>query len=256
MFLFKWVFQEGLIKTYVSLVILTILFYGMIKIVIHKKLTIRPWFISVLMIKNALTCAGTFAYFAYQDDWPIVNQITLIKTLVPSLVYLATFGALVIQIASLFLPSIINIIDEETLKVEKENPLKRIKENLFFILFNLLHVFILVGDRHIPIIYIFAFCQIFAFFRIAAQCRLYNSLVSSVFTILTCIQYYLASGHRFDLHTFQTHESYNYNLYISRFFTYMNAFGPVVFCMWWSLTMVIKEQGDDEKIRLIIDDIK
>jgi len=38
-------------------------------------------------------------------------------------------------------------------------------------------------------------------------------------------------------------------------FMFLNAFCPIIFTYWWSITMVVKEQGDDEKVKLMIMDI-
>lgn len=127
-------------------------------------------------------------------------------------------------------------------------------------LFNFIHVFLLVGGKDCPIMYVFMFCQIFAFYRVAAQGRLYNSLLSSVFTVLTCIQYFIATGHRFDMSSLQPHEAYIGFRYFNEFFALtlclLNALSPVIFSIWWSFTMVLKEQAEDDKLKLIIQDIQ
>jgi len=104
--------------------------------------------------------------------------------LIPQIIYLSSVVIFGIQLVGLFIPKLLNNIDQTT---EKEFPLKRIKDNMFFILFNFLHVFILIGGKDCPLQYVFIFIQIIVFFKLAAKARLYNSIVSSLFTILTCI---------------------------------------------------------------------
>jgi hypothetical protein len=45
------------------------------------------------------------------------------------------------------------------------------------------------------------------------------------------------------------------NFYIALIFSFLNAYAPVIFTVFWSLIMVVKEQGEDEKVRLMIMDI-
>ena len=63
----------------------------------------------------------------------------------------------------LIFPKVICIVDPEQ---EREQPLRRIKESLFFILFNILHVFLLIGGPNAGIQYVLMFVQIFTFFEL------------------------------------------------------------------------------------------
>jgi len=122
-------------------------------------------------------------YWLGLDGW-LLFDLAIVKFIIPQAIYWSTFIIFVIQVIGLFIPRVTNIVDQAD---EKEFPVKRIKEIMFFMLFNIFHVLILVGGKDVPIQYVFMFVQIFTFFQLSAQCRLYNSLLSSMFTILTCI---------------------------------------------------------------------
>lgn len=81
------------------------------------------------------------------------------------IIYISTFVIFIIQLLGLFNPKITCIVDPEQ---EKEYPLKRIKECLFFILFNIVHVFILIGGPSAGIQYVLMYMQIFTFFEICS----------------------------------------------------------------------------------------
>jgi len=78
------------------------------------------------------------------------------------LIYFSTSLILAIQILGLFNPT---FTCEIAPLVEKEHPLKRIKESMFFILFNLTHVFILIGGPFVAPQYLMMFLQIYTFFE-------------------------------------------------------------------------------------------
>ena len=154
--------------------------YAMMLVIRSKGATMRTFFFSVYVLKNVFTWGCITIYWLFREK---TNPLGIVSEfMVPKLIYTSTLVIFVIQIIGLFIPRFTNIINPEE---EKKFPLKRIKENMFFIVFNLSHVLILVGGRDVPIQYVLMFCQIFAFFRIAAQSRLQNSLITSIFCVIT-----------------------------------------------------------------------
>ena len=120
------------------------------------------------------------------------------------IIYISTFIVFVVQMIGLIFPKVICIVDPEQ---EREQPLKRIKESLFFILFNILHVFLLIGGPNAGIQYVLMFVQIFTFFELWSESRMYYSLASSLFTILTALQYFYLSGHGYYVGSLQSHQA-------------------------------------------------
>lgn len=122
-----------------------------------------------------------------------------------------------------------------------------------------MHVFLLIGGPSAGVQYILMYMQIFTFFEICSGCRIYNSLVTSLFTILTSVQYFIATGHGYEVSTLQTHQAlFGFEFFdknMAAFLIYLNAYAPVIFCVFWSFLMVIKEQDNDEKLANIILDI-
>ena len=88
---------------------------------------------------------------------------------------------------------------------------------------------------------------------------MYYSLASSLFTILTALQYFYLSGHGYYVGSLQSHQAllgfelFDKNLAIV--FIYLNAYAPVIFCFYLCLQMVVKEQNNDEELKNIIIDI-
>lgn len=74
--------------------------------------------------------------------------------MIPWLIYISSAVVFGVQVVGLFIPRLMNNIDPQ---VEKEHPLKRIKDNMFFILFNFLHVFLIIGGQDSAIQYVFIF---------------------------------------------------------------------------------------------------
>lgn len=81
------------------------------------------------------------------------------------MIYWSTLFVFVVQVIGLFIPKITHEINQSE---EKEFPVRRIKEVMFFMLFNIFHVLILIGGKDVPIQYVFMFVQIFTFFHLAA----------------------------------------------------------------------------------------
>ena len=162
--------------------------------------------------------------------------------MIPWLIYISSAVVFGVQVVGLFIPRLMNNIDPQ---VEKEHPLKRIKDNMFFILFNFLHVFLIIGGEDSAIQYVFIFLQTLAFYRLASKARLYNSILSSLFTICSCIQYFLSTGHRYSISSFSLPNSYLGLPFAAKYgaliFMFLNAFCPIIFTYWWSITMVVKE---------------
>ena len=88
---------------------------------------------------------------------------------------------------------------------------------------------------------------------------MYNSLISSLFTILTALQYFFSTGHGYYVGSLQSHQAlFGFELFdknLAIIFIYLNAYAPVIFCFYWCFQMVIKEQNNDEKLKNIIIDI-
>ena len=90
---------------------------------------------------------GVGIYWLGLDNWFIFDS-EVVQFLIPQAIYWSTAVIFVIQIIGLFIPSLTCIVDAND---EKDFPLKRIKEVMFFILFNIVHVFILVGGKDCPL---------------------------------------------------------------------------------------------------------
>lgn len=234
-------------KNYVALVLLAFLLYFMINVVRGAKSTTKDYLVKVYALKNFasmfLIAINWLTVRGYLGDFMPPAYLSV------QIVIVSTVVLFIVQVLGLFTPSLISNVDAE---IEKEFPLKRIKENMFFMLFNGLHVLILVSTPDSAPQYLMMFLQIFTFFEMCNAVRIYNSLITSLFTILTALQYYLWTGHGFEpasLHAAQVYiglELIDRNLTIA--LIYFNAFAPVIFCISWSLQMVIKQQDSDEKL--------
>jgi len=95
------------------------------------------------------------------EDYLDADQIEYANQMIPWLIYISSAAVFGVQVIGLFIPKLMNNIDQQT---EKDFPLKRIKDNMFFILFNFLHVFLIIGGPDTPIQYVFIFLQTFAFY--------------------------------------------------------------------------------------------
>jgi len=240
--------------TYIGLIGVTLISYGMVTIMRRFGATTRPILVKLFMLKNTVSFVCCALYWF--DKQGYMTQYVPSAIISAEIIYISTFCIFVIQVIGLFNPQITCVVDADQ---EKDFPLKRIKESLFFILFNITHLFILIGGPTAGIQYVLMYMQIFTFFEICSGCRVYNSLVSSLFTILTALQYFLATGHGYDVSSLQAHQALFglefFDKTFAAFFIYLNAYSPVIFCMFWSFLMVIKEQNSDEKLAKIILDI-
>jgi hypothetical protein len=242
------------LMTYGGLTGVTFISYGMIRVMMRFGAVTRPFMVKLFLMKNTVTFIWLILYW-FQKQGYMTDYIPT-ALISAEIIYISSFAIFIIQLLGLFNPKITCIVDPEQ---EKEYPLKRIKECLFFILFNIVHVFILIGGPSTGIQYVLMYLQIFTFFEICSGWRVYNSLVSSLFTILTALQYFLATGHGYDVSSLQAHQAQFglefFDKAFAAFFIYLNAYAPVIFWIFWSLQMVIKEQSSDEKLAKIILDI-
>lgn len=147
--------------TYGGLVAVTVTSYLMVKVMRRFGATTRPIIVKIFLFKNSVTfvCCGLY-WFQKQGYFPEYIPAAILSA---EIIYISTFAIFVIQMIGLICPSFTCIIDPEQ---EKDFPLKRIKENLFFILFNIVHVFVLIGGPYAGAQYMLMFIQIFTFFEI------------------------------------------------------------------------------------------
>jgi len=149
------------ILTYFGLFGVTIISYFMVSVMRRFGATTRPILVKLFLFKNSVTFFCLVIYwFQKQGYFPAIVPASIVSA---QIIYLSTFGIFVIQMIGLFIPKITSIVDPEQ---EKNYPLKRIKESLFFILFNIVHVFVLIGGPNAGAQYVLMFSQIFTFFEV------------------------------------------------------------------------------------------
>jgi hypothetical protein len=98
-------------------------------------------------IKNGVTLVLVTIYWMGLDGWYLFDT-GIVKFLIPQLIYISTLLVFALQLIGFFIPKLTNNVEQNE---EKDYPLKRIKENLFFVLFNMIHVFVLIGGKDCPI---------------------------------------------------------------------------------------------------------
>ena len=155
----------------IGLGLLYFLYFLQVSAIVAQNTTIKPFFMFVYKLKNTFTMLGTAIYWLTEsqvidEEYLDADQIEYANQMIPWLIYISSAAVFGVQIIGLFIPKLMNNIDQQT---EKDFPLKRIKDNMFFILFNFLHVFLIIGGDDTPIQYVFIFLQTFAFYRLASK---------------------------------------------------------------------------------------
>ena len=149
--------------TYLGLLGVTVISYLMVTVMRNFGATTRPFMVKIFLFKNSISFFCCIIYwFEKQGYFPEFVPAAIISA---QYIYISTFAVFVIQIVGLFIPRITCVVEAEQ---EKNYPLKRIKESLFFILFNIIHVFVLIGGPYAGAQYVLMFVQIFTFFEICS----------------------------------------------------------------------------------------
>lgn len=143
----KVLMEKGFFKSYFSLILITFIFHVMIWVIQRQGTSTRPVFLYLFRLKNLLTLAGVCIYWLGLDGWMLFD-LSIVKFMVPQLIYWSTLIVFVIQVVGLFIPKLTHEINQND---EKEFPVKWIKEVMFFMLFNIFHVLILIGGKDTPI---------------------------------------------------------------------------------------------------------
>ena len=147
--------------TYLGLWLVTIVSYLMIRVMRRTGPSMKPIFTSIFIIKNSVTYVCWWLYWLEKQGY--LAEYIPTRIISAEIIYISTFIIFIVQMIGLVFPRVTCIVDPEQ---EREHPLKRIKESLFFIIFNILHVFILIGGPYAGIQYVLMFVQIFTFFEI------------------------------------------------------------------------------------------